>query len=423
MSTSLSSSSLRQTLRTSGRPLTAPRVGAWVAIADGATAALVPGVARTVGAGPEADLQIRCSHVSGIHCQLRARGHDVWVEDMDSTNGVWLEGVRVPSGKVGRDATVRIGRRAVLLARQVGWQVPDTLLWQGMIGRDPKTLKLWGQLAAAADSDAPVWVHGETGTGKELAARALHTTNPRRCRGPFVALNCAALPAELAEAELFGVTRGAFTGANRDRSGAFVRADGGTLLLDEIGELPATVQAKLLRVLETGEVRAVGAERPQRVDVRVVASTWRDLEEAANAGRFRDDLLHRLWVLKISIPPLRSRLADVASLFDHLLVEAGGPHLFPDRTTLAVLEGATWPGNVRQLRNHVRRAVTADDAGQLVPEGPARVAARRALRLGTSLGRRVLVDAIEDVGGNRAAAARALGVSRSTLYRWLERGD
>jgi len=343
------------------------------------------------------------------------------VADADSTNGVWLAGERVESARVGRRGTFRIGRRAVLIARQLGWRVPDALLWQGMIGRDPATLRVWTELARAAASDAPAWVHGETGSGKELAARALHTTSPRRSRGPWIALNCAALPAELAEAELFGVVRGAFTGADRTRTGAFSRADGGTLLLDEIGELPMRIQAKLLRALETGEVRPVGGDTPQRVDVRVVVSTWRDLEEEVRRGRFREDLLHRLWVLKVELPPLRDRPRDVAPLLDHLLVESGASHIFPEDDVLRVLEGATWQGNVRQLRNHVRRAVTADDPALLIPAGKRRAVARRAARLGTVAGKRLVMRTLDELGGNRTRAAAALGVSRSTLYRWLAR--
>ncbi|PKN54909.1 MAG: Fis family transcriptional regulator [Deltaproteobacteria bacterium HGW-Deltaproteobacteria-14] len=412
---------MRRTLRMTQPAPQGPRRGTWVAIVDGAARPLAPGVPCTVGAGSQADLQVHCRHASRLHCVVRVEGGDVWVEDNGSTNGVWIQGQRIERARLDRHSTFTVGRKQILLARHFGWRVPDALAWEGMIARDPASLHLWSRLAAAAASDAPVWLHGETGSGKERAARALHAASPRRAAGPWVALNCAALPAELAEAELFGVTRGAFTGAHRTRSGAFARADGGTLLLDEVGELPLPIQAKLLRVLETGEVQPIGADRAQKVDVRVVAATWRDLEEAAREGTFREDLLHRLWVLKLTVPPLRARRRDVAPLLDLLLVEAGAPHLFPDRGALAAIEGGHWAGNVRQLRNQVRRAVTADDPRLLLPDGPPRATATRCLQrtLGVDAALRVVRQTLEELGGNRTATAKALGVSRSTLYRWL----
>ena len=395
----------------------------WVAIVEGRPHALPSGRPQTFGSGPGCHVRLFDRHASRHHCTLTRRGPEVWVEDLDSTNGVRVRGVDTSRARVDDVGLVQVGRLPVLIAQQVGRRVPDALAWQGMIGRDPETLALWSRLAHAALSDAPVWLHGETGTGKERAAHALHCASPRRSRGPWVAVNCAALPHDLAEAELFGVTRGAFTGAHKSRPGAFVQADGGTLLLDEVGELPLTIQAKLLRVLETGEVQPVGADGPVRVDVRIVAATWRDLELAADEGSFRPDLLHRLWVLRIEVPPLRKRLRDVAALLDELLGEAQTPHLWPERALMLALETSAWPGNIRQLRNHVRRAITADSPIPLVPDTSPRGIHQLRPRDPRGLAERpigVVAATVRAYDGNRSAAARALGISRSTLYRWLD---
>jgi transcriptional regulator with GAF, ATPase, and Fis domain len=205
-----------------------------------------------------------------------------------------------------------------------------------------------------------VLLTGETGVGKERFARALHTLSDR-AGGPFVAVNCAALPAELIEAELFGVEKGAYTGAHATRAGRFERADGGTLFLDEVGDMPLPAQAKLLRVLQEGEVERLGAEQPRKVNVRLVAATNVDLEAAVAAGRFRRDLLYRLNVYPIAIPALRERTADIAPLAQHLLQRYAAQHHkrllgFSDRA-MAALQAHDWPGNVRELENLVERGV------------------------------------------------------------------
>lgn len=394
---------------------------AWVAVIDGTRHALRPGVLHMIGASDDADVRVACGHVSRRHATLRHAGRRVEVGDLGSTNGVWVGGRRVQRAYVEEAGVFRVGRQPVVLARAVGRRCVDALTWEGMIGRDPATLALWSRLAAAAVADAPVWLWGETGSGKERAAHALHRASARADE-PFVALNCAALPAELAEAELFGVTRGAFTGAERSRPGAFARADGGSLLLDEVGELPLPVQAKLLRALEVGEVQPVGAEAPLKVDVRVIAASWKDLEAEAALGRFRDDLLHRLWVLRVDVPPLRERPRDVLPLLEALLEAVGAAHLWPGRGLLEALETAPWRGNVRELRNHVIRAACDDDPTLLLPERERALALAQLMRRGPSgaaNGRGALQRALREHRGNRTRAAQALGVSRSTLYRWL----
>jgi transcriptional regulator with GAF, ATPase, and Fis domain len=225
----------------------------------------------------------------------------------------------------------------------------------GLIGDSAAMRAVFDLIARVAAHDVPVLIEGETGTGKELVARALHEQSPRASR-PFLAVNCAAVPANLLESELFGHKKGSFTHAIADRPGHFVSADGGTLFLDEIGDMPLEMQAKLLRVLETGEVRPVGSSQSVKVDVRTVAATNRELAALVAERRFREDLFYRLNVVRIALPPLRERAGDVALLLDHFLGRFRAPEvaLVPDARE--ALERYRWPGNVRQLENEIRRA-------------------------------------------------------------------
>ena len=321
------------------------------------------------------------------------------------------------------DAVV-VGRAPVLVARTgVSRRYPAAVEWRGLLVRSPESLLALGELALAAAADAALWISGESGTGKDLAARAAHASSPRAA-GPFVALNCAALPEGIADAELFGATRGAYTGADRDRPGAFRQADGGTLFLDEVGELPLSVQAKLLRVLETGRVRAVGGPRSTPVDVRVIVATWQDLMNAVGEGRFRFDLLQRLWVLHVDLPPLRSRPADIAPLLEAFLAAHDADDLWPHPSLLRRLELAEWRGNVRELRNCATRAAVSGDLDKLLPAARFRPTGGR-MRRGTlppAIALARIRTALDRADGNRTAAARELGISRSTLYRWLQFG-
>ncbi len=229
----------------------------------------------------------------------------------------------------------------------------------GMVGDSMPMQKIYSLIERVAPSNVPVLVLGETGTGKELVARALHENSPRRAM-PFLAENCAAVPANLLESELFGHKRGAFTGAIADRPGHFVAADGGTVFLDEIGDMPLEMQSKLLRVLQDGEVRPVGANKTQRVDVRVVAATNKDLVAMCRRGEFREDLYFRLNVITIQLPPLRERRGDVRKIATWLMhrigTEMGRPGTIREEA-LAAMERWHWPGNVRELENEIRRAL------------------------------------------------------------------
>ncbi|QDV06216.1 Nif-specific regulatory protein [Planctomycetes bacterium Poly30] len=240
---------------------------------------------------------------------------------------------------------------------------PGTKTRFGMIGDSPAMRALYDLLAKVAPSSVPVLIQGETGTGKELVAKALHANSPR-AKKRLLAENCAAVPENLLESELFGHKKGAFTGAVEDRAGHFVAADGGTVFLDEIGDMPLTMQSKLLRVLQDGEVRPVGSNVSKKVDVRVVAATHKDLPQAVKAGTFREDLLFRLNVITLYLPPLREREGDIRMLAQGLLpgicAEVGREATLTEGA-LEALEAWSWPGNVRELENELRRAVALSD--------------------------------------------------------------
>ena len=306
------------------------------------------------------------------------------------------------------------------------------------IGESPPMLRLYDLIARAAATDASVLLTGESGTGKELVARALHRRG-RRASGPFVAVNCAAMPEHLLESELFGHARGAFTDARTSRAGLFVQAQGGTLFLDEIADLPLGLQPKLLRALQERSVRPVGSDVETPIDVRLVAATNRDLETAIEERRFREDLYFRINVIPIEIPPLRARGNDVLLLADAFLRELAArsrKHIEGFTTAAGQrLLAYAWPGNVRELRNSIERAVALTEFSHITVEDlPQRlrhydpselvIASDDAGALPTleEVERRYLERVLETTGGNKALTARILGLDRKTIYRMLERG-
>ena len=306
---------------------------------------------------------------------------------------------------------------------------------QAMVGDSPAIVRLREQIAMAAPTNGRVLIHGENGTGKELVARSVHALS-RRSAGPFVEVNCAAIPDELLESELFGHVRGAFTGAVSDRRGKFEVADGGTIFLDEIGDMSLKSQAKVLRVLQEQVVEPVGGRADVEVDVRVVAATNKSLQEEIQAGRFRDDLFYRLNVVPIFVPPLRDRREDIDRLTEHFLArytsEYGRRAKTVDPAALATLRSYRWPGNVRELRNVIERVVimvpgpivTAQDLGFLEtspgrPDAPP-VQARWPVRLQEArdrFERDYILQVVTEQRGNITRAADVLGLERSNLYR------
>lgn len=315
---------------------------------------------------------------------------------------------------------------AAALAHTPATAAPDDdAIEHDLIGGSPAMREVQKRIGLAAASDATVLIGGETGTGKEVVARLLHR-HSARANGPFVAVNCAAIPAELIESELFGHVRGAFSGALADRAGRFREADGGTLLLDEVGDMPLALQAKLLRVLQEREVVPVGGQRASRVDVRVIAASHRALADEARAGRFREDLYYRLDVFPIHLPPLRERLADLPALAAHFLRPYGKRLAEAAQARLA---RHAWPGNVRELRNALERAALTARGSTIGPDD-------LALGIGPAgddaipwdvpladavawLEARMIRRALDRAGGNVSEAARALGISRQQLYRKL----
>jgi DNA-binding NtrC family response regulator len=308
----------------------------------------------------------------------------------------------------------------------------------GLIGRSPAMLELYKEIARVAPTRSTVLIIGETGAGKELVARSIHQHSARAPR-PFVPVNCGALAETLLEAELFGHVRGAFTGAVADRKGLWEEAEGGTLFLDEIGETSPATQVKLLRALQEGEIRRVGAARPVRVDARVVAATNRDLEKEVAAGRFREDLFYRLNVFTLRPPSLRERRSDIPLLAERFLRASGdnvGRALSFLEETVKVLVAYDWPGNVRELESAVEYAALRAHGAEVAPEDlPLKLQSEEALAAARSplaalyddlplleeLERRYLLHVLKVVGGNRTRAAEVMGIDRRTLYRMAER--
>ena len=309
--------------------------------------------------------------------------------------------------------------------------------FEGMVGGGAVMRRLYDLIARIADTDSSVLITGETGTGKELVAQAIHQRS-RRKNGPLVAVNCAAISPQLLESELFGHAKGAFTDAVSRRPGLFAQAKGGTLLLDEIGELPLDLQPKLLRALEQRTIRPVGSDEEVAVDVRVIAATHRDLELAVEESRFREDLYYRINVLYVPIPPLRERGSDVLSLAQHFVEKHAKAQ---GRSVLGIAPEAAqklvnyaWPGNVRELANCLERAVALTRFDRIVVEDlPEKVSNYRPSRMVLSgespsevlpleeIERRYILWAVEVLGGNRTQASERLGVDRKTLYRKLAR--
>jgi DNA-binding NtrC family response regulator len=316
--------------------------------------------------------------------------------------------------------------------------------FQGMIGRSPPMRQLFEQIRHIARAQGPVLVLGESGVGKELVARALHRQSERN-EGPFIAMNCAGIPVELLESELFGHSAGAFTGASKTRKGLFAEAEGGTLLLDEVGEMPPQMQSKLLRILQDGSLRPVGENHERSIDVRIVAATNRDLEAEVEAGRFRADLFYRLETFSLEVPPLRERGDDIDLLAAHFLsqcsAQAGVPVESISIEALERLRAYSFPGNVRELSNAIERAVVFCRHGSLeLGDLPTRIrtlesdlaapASTHAKPLFDpqrppplrTVEKRYVEHMLKHAGNNKQKAARLLGIGRRTLYRYLEKG-
>ena len=390
-----------------------------------------------IGSNDANDLILDDPTVSRFHCRIRRDGVGWRVSDSGSRNGTRLGTVNILEAHLEGETVITLGEsrlriRPIASARQ---SVDHPSVFGSIVGSSLRMRQLFTLLERVAPSEIDVLITGESGTGKELIAAEL-VQRSARSEGPVVVVDCGAISPSLIESELFGHVRGAFTGADRDREGALEAANGGTLLLDEIGELPLALQPKLLRVLEAREVRRVGQTKAIRVDIRVLAATHRDLEREVNRGRFREDLYYRLAKVCLRVPPLRERLDDIPPLVRRFLSAAnrldetkeGG--LFA-ASTLQELQSHDWPGNVRELRNHVERSIVLGDAA-LVPRQEDSVSDRETPALAlpfrqakeaavVRFERAYLGPLLERTGGNVSKAAREAQMDRMYLHQLAQR--
>ncbi len=329
----------------------------------------------TIGAVEDNDLVLDDETVSRNHCRIWLEGGNYMISDLHSTNGTFVNRIRIREAFLRPDVTIALGKSEITFApvdEQVQIVPSKKDRFGDIIGSHPKLRELYAILEKIAPTDATVIIEGETGTGKEVVSRTIHMESRRR-DGPFMVFDCSAVPENLIESELFGHEKGAFTGAINTRQGVFELADGGTVFLDELGELQLELQPRLLRVLEQREVKRVGGSKPTKVNVRVIAATNRDLEKEVRAGRFREDLFYRLSVVRVSLPPLRDRPEDLPLLIKHFL-KIGQFNRLPDggrkvtqlaREAMDLLGNYQWPGNVRELHNVIERAVSFAD-GEII---------------------------------------------------------
>jgi DNA-binding NtrC family response regulator len=381
-----------------------------------------------IGTDPDADLVLHDDSISRRHAELRASEDGYVLRDLGSTNGIRVGGTRVIEALLDEKTTFTLGETTLtftLSDEAVEHELSARRQFGNVLGSSAAMRQLFAMLERAAPSDSTVLLEGESGTGKEAVAESLHKASPR-ASGPFIVVDCAAIPASLMESELFGHMQGAFTGAQAARAGAIEEADGGTLFLDEIGDLPLDLQPKLLRALEKKQVKRVGAVDYKDVDFRVVAATNVDLAKAAQANKFRSDLYYRLAVVRVTLPALRHRVEDIAMLARHFLATLGAEARAEALLTSSVLSAFSayaWPGNVRELRNAVERLVTLGELAQPLDTGAPLPRnyhdARRAAieRFEHSYCRTML----SEHGGMVTRAAAEAGISRQMFGRLLRK--
>jgi DNA-binding NtrC family response regulator len=392
--------------------------------------------AAVVGTKSDCQLRLSDSTVSGHHVRIEVTDEGLLATDLGSTNGTFYLETRLAQAVLQHGAVLKMGRtRLALASRQLPasphYSLRDS--YAGLRGSSPATRRLYAVLEQLEAFDYTILVLGETGVGKDWVARAIHERS-RRARGPFEVCDCAALSANLIESELFGHARGAFTGAQQAYQGAFERADGGTIFLDEIGELPLDLQPKLLRVLETRSVRPVGSGKSVTVDTRVIAATNRDLAREVREGRFREDLLYRLNSVTVRVPPLRQRREDIPQLITTFLAESGQKDLELSPSTLELFTtGYDWPGNVRELKNAVTRVSalgslpeTLTETTDVTPkddkaggQGGTFIAERK--RIVEAFERDYLTGVLGRAHNNISQAARLAGVERMHFKRLLKK--
>jgi len=385
-----------------------------------------------IGQSPACELRLSDREVSRRHAALDVQRGKLRVTDLGSTNGTFVDGLAIAEVFLRGGETVRVGTTTLRVLREAGASqpLPDETQFGRLVGESSAMRRLYPLCKRLAQTVVPVIIEGETGTGKEALAESMHEQGPRAA-GPFVVFDCTAVPANLVESELFGHEKGAFTGAVNSRRGLLELAQSGTLLIDEVGDLDPALQPKLLRAIERSELRRIGGERTIHVDVRIMAATRRDLDREVQAGRFRDDLFHRLAVARVELPPLRARKGDVALLTRHFARELGGDENAIPGDLLERWDDYAWPGNVRELRNAVARYLALGEIASALPGDAAAAAAgddalvadyiEHVIKLGLALpeGRTKVVECyerryidrlLEQHEGNVARAAAASGI-------------
>jgi DNA-binding NtrC family response regulator len=387
-----------------------------------------------IGSSPEAELVIEDNTVSPLHCEIvREQDHYV-LRDLQSEHGTWVGGVRVREAILPQEAYIDVGAASISFAPVSNAEAPSLhpdKRFGGLIGESAAMRTVFARLARVADRGTTVLLEGESGTGKELAARAIHEQSARR-DGPFVVVDCGSISRTLIESELFGHERGAYTGAMQARPGAFVRAHGGSVFLDEVSELDLDLQPRLLGVLERREVMPIGGSQPIPVDVRIIAATNRDLLRRVTMGAFREDLYYRLAVARIRLPPLSERVGDIPLLAHHFMREHAAREkvtsVVPTRELMRRLARQRWPGNVRELRNVVEQilAFGMDELPSAQAEGESSAASQTPFKVAKEqvvrrFERQYLTAVLAEHGGNITAAAAASQVDRVHFLRLLDR--
>ena len=391
----------------------------------------------TIGKDVSNRLILKDPFVSSFHCRLFVKQGKYYIRDLDSTNGTKLNGSKVVEAEIPDDSVIKAGKTEIFFKYEEDKNTKNKIVTKsvpGMIADSSEMVNIVNMVHSLANESITVLINGESGSGKELIAQGLHKLS-KRSKGPFVAINCGAISRDLVESELFGHEKGAFTGAVSTRIGAFESANRGTLFLDEIGEISLEMQVKLLRVLETGELKRVGGRLTIKPDVRIVAATNRDLKKEVELKNFREDLYFRLCIIPIKLPPLRKRISDIYKLAAFFAKQFAPERKIKfDAAAISKLKAYNWPGNIRELKNVISRTlimsnqniIKSEDIFIDTPDLSERIQHASIITSGKSLDeieKEVILNELDRSNGKKKKAAKVLGISISTLYKKLSEYD